>query len=358
MNLSDIKRPTLLVDKLKVIRNIEEMKQKADNNGIILRPHFKTHQSYIIGELFRNRGIDRITVSSVQMAEYFSRSGWKDITIAFPLNMREIDDINKLSGKLELNILISSKDHIKDAAKKLGSAIGFYIKIDTGYHRCGLEYNQLSEINEILTIGGSNASLKFRGFLSHFGNTYKVESEKEILQIYEEGKDRLNQLKLNFIDRFPDTILSVGDTPSCSIVRNFEGIDEIRPGNFVYYDLTQQNIGSCSIENIAVAVACPVIEKNTRRNELLIYGGAVHLSKDFTYNNDKSLTYGTIVRLNETGWIPFTDGSYLKSISQEHGQIHANQEVMSEINEGDLIGVLPAHSCLTANLLKKNTLYF
>jgi len=33
-------------------------------------------------------------------------------------------------------------------------------------------------------------------------------------------------------------------------------VDEIRPGNFVFYDLMQYRIGSCSVGQIAVAMAC------------------------------------------------------------------------------------------------------
>ena len=70
------------------------MAAKAKNNNIIFRPHFKTHQSKKVGEWFREEGVDKITVSSVSMAKYFIEHNWKDITIAFPFNILEIDDIN------------------------------------------------------------------------------------------------------------------------------------------------------------------------------------------------------------------------------------------------------------------------
>ena len=57
--------------------------------------------------------------------------------------------------------------------------------------------------------------------------------------------------------------------------------DEIRPGNFAYYDVMQYHIGSCNMDNIAVAVACPVVAVHPQKNELVIYGGAIHLSKEF-----------------------------------------------------------------------------
>jgi hypothetical protein len=47
------------------------------------------------------------------------------------------------------------------------------------------------------------------------------------------------------------------------------GATEIRPGNFVFYDLMQQNIGACSIDDIALRVLCPVISKQSLRTKLL-----------------------------------------------------------------------------------------
>ena len=49
-----------------------------------------THQSAKIGEWFKRFGVNAITVSSVQMAEYFAANGWNDITIAISLNPLEI----------------------------------------------------------------------------------------------------------------------------------------------------------------------------------------------------------------------------------------------------------------------------
>ena len=46
------------------------------------------------------------------MAEYFAENGWNDITIAFPFNLLEIDKINELAGKINLNILIILEDSI------------------------------------------------------------------------------------------------------------------------------------------------------------------------------------------------------------------------------------------------------
>lgn len=41
-------------------------------------------------------------------------------------------------------------------------------------------------------------------------------------------------------------------------------------------------IGSCSADDIVVAVVCPVVAKHEERGEMVIYGGAVHFFKRLT----------------------------------------------------------------------------
>ncbi|RLD73544.1 MAG: alanine racemase, partial [Bacteroidetes bacterium] len=85
MNVQNIQTPTLILNKALVLENIQFMAEKARKHHLSFRPHFKTHQSAEIGNWFKDAGVDKITVSSVSMAEYFAKHGWKDITIAFPL---------------------------------------------------------------------------------------------------------------------------------------------------------------------------------------------------------------------------------------------------------------------------------
>jgi D-serine deaminase-like pyridoxal phosphate-dependent protein len=69
-------------------------------------------------------------------------------------------------------------------------------------------------------------------------------------------------------------------------------LDELRPGNFVCYDVTQVQIGSCDFNQIAVVLACPIVSIHKERGEMIIYGGSVHLSKDSLKWQDKGVIYG------------------------------------------------------------------
>ena len=346
-----ITKPTLLLDKSKCLNNIETMADKAIKNNLLLRPHFKTHQSIEIGKWFRDFGINSITVASVSMAEYFALHGWKDITIAFPFNKLEIDEINKLASRIELNLLILSVESINFLKKHLKHKVGIFIKIDAGYHRTGILPENTDILDEIIA-GIINFNLiEFKGFLTHSGHTYTAGSIDKITAIHNDCLDKMQKLKLHYFKTFPNLVISIGDTPSCTLMDNFEGIDEIRPGNFVFFDLMQNQFGSCSIDQIALCVACPIIAKYKDRNEIVIYGGAIHFSKEYILNEEGERLFGLIVKLENKRWLSPLEGMYVSSISQEHGIIKTPDEHFDKFRVGDVIGILPVHACLTANLM-------
>lgn len=361
-----IKTPTLLIDQAIVKNNIRKMLDKVSNPDK-LRPHFKTHQSIEVGEIFKEFGITKITVSSVSMAKYFSQH-WNDITIAFTLNLFEIDEINQLNEIIKTNILVESLETISILERRLSRPIDFFIKIDTGYNRTGMHPNN-PEIEKIINMSGNSKKLNFKGFLTHAGNTYNAKGSNEILDIMERSFSELEFLSNRFNNR-NELISSYGDTPSCSMASSLDMFDEIRPGNFTYYDIMQYHIGSCEFEDIATVVACPVVAIHPERNEIVILGGAVHLSKEHIQGDNNFKLFGYVVEFidkitynsstiddKNIRWGKPVNGTYVKGLSQEHGIISASDEFIQKTHVGDLIGIMPVHSCLTANLLKDNQVF-
>ncbi len=351
---SQIERPTLLVDRQRVLHNIARMVEKARASGVQLRPHFKTHQSATIGEWFRSAGVHRITVSSVDMAVYFAAHGWTDITIAFPVNVRQIQRIDELSGRVHLGLLVESPETVEALSTRLLHPVDVWIKIDTGYGRTGIAWSDGSKVTAVARAICESKQLRFRGLLFHAGHSYQARSQPEVLAIYRESMSRIHALQAQLKQAgFPDVAVSLGDTPTCSVAERFEGVDEIRPGNFVFYDLTQLAIGSCSEHDIAVALACPVVAKHPERGELVVYGGAVHLSKDVLLLPDGRKCFGQVALPHERGWGQLQANVYVTSVSQEHGTVAAPASLIEQLQIGDLLMIVPVHSCLTADVMKR-----
>ncbi|MEM9823090.1 MAG: alanine racemase [Bacteroidota bacterium] len=345
-------RPTLLLDEAICRKNIKKMVAKAQRNTVRFRPHFKTHQSQEIARWFRQEGVNAITVSSVAMAQYFAEDGWKDITIAFPVNLHEIQMINDLADKIQLNLLVESLESIHFLDQKLSHAVHCLLKVDLGYGRTGIDCNNLDLIDAILQSIASSKMMQFVGFLGHAGQSYSARSVEHIRAVHQQSIKMILGLKAHYQSNYPNLQLSVGDTPTCSRAEDFGGVDEIRPGNFVFYDVTQHFIGSNTLEEIAVAMTCPIVARHSQREEIIIYGGGAHFSKDRIEDPRGKTIFGLVVENRALGWGPIIPGAYVKKLSQEHGTIHLPATHFGRYQVGDWVTILPVHSCMCANLMK------
>ncbi len=314
MNLDCIEKPTLLLNTARAQRNLERMAAKARRQGIRFRPHFKTHQSLEIGDWFRQAGVTAITVSSVDMALYFAAAGWTDILIAFSANRRQIREINDLAGRIHLELLVESADTVRYLDEHLQTTLDAWIKVDIGSHRTGIPVQEHAAIRELASqMRGSR--LRLRGLLTHAGHTYHAASPAAIAEIFEESRASLLEAQAALLQAgFSQTELSYGDTPSCTLVEDWSGLNEVRPGNFIFYDMIQRYLQVCAEEDIAVAVACPVVAKHIDGDvhKIILHGGAVHLSKDFV-ELDGSPSYGAVAPLDANGWGPTFAGASLFS---------------------------------------------
>ncbi len=343
--------PALLISESISRQNIRHMAKKMRMHGLLFRPHFKTHQSLNTARWFKDEGITAITVSSVKMARMFASAGWEDITVAFPLNVHEMEAINYLAQRVKLNVVIDMPEQAAALSVRLKQRVGFFIKTDTGYGRAGVKVNDTDEIDNLLRTA-QHPLLSFKGFLTHAGETYHAQSREEILDIHQRSSALLAGLKERYISRFPGIIASAGDTPSASLANNFNRLDELRPGNFVYYDLMQLQLESCRFEHIAAAVICPVISVYPKRREALLQCGAVHLSKEYLQNADGTLNFGLVVPFKEGKWLSPEGNDHLIRLSQEHGIFTTQSKWAEQLKPGDMVAVIPVHSCLTVDLMR------
>lgn len=354
-----IEKPTLLLNESLAQANIQRMAEKARAAGVRFRPHFKTHQSAEIGEWFRAEGVNAITTSSVDMALYFARHGWNDITIAFPANIRQAKTMAELAQRIQLGLLVESPEAVKRLAEVFRvpvdpqKQIDLWIKVDVGAHRTGLRWDDPAAAARVVEAVRNVPAFRLRGLLTHAGHTYGARGAQEVCQRYAESVEHISAMRCNLQEMgFDGMEISVGDTPGTSLCANLGPVDEIRPGNFVFYDTQQMQIGSCGWQDVAVALACPVVAKHPERGEMVVYGGAVHLSKDFTIE-DGQKNYGLVCLPEGDHWSAPLANAYVSGLSQEHGILHLSEKDLANMQIGDLVCILPAHSCLTVTLMKR-----
>jgi len=84
----------------------------------------------------------------------------------------------------------------------------------------------------------------------------------------------------------------------------------------------------------------------------VIYGGGIHFSKDRIEDQGKTI-FGIVAQNDANGWNDPIPNMYVKALSQEHGVVVVPQTEINNYSIGDLIYVLPIHSCMTADLMKR-----
>lgn len=349
--------PAVIIDEARARANIRAMADKARRSDVAFRPHFKTHQSSVVGRWFADEDVDRITVSSVKMAEQFAETGWTDITVAFLLNPLELPRIANLAAYLErrggrLGLTVDSVAAVQAAA---GLNVDIWTKVDTGYGRTGVHWDDTEKLTAVLA-----AIERPAGLLTYAGHSYAMRGGLGLDKLFTETVRRLTAAREEC--NRPDLALSFGDTPCCSAVDDFTGVDEIRPGNFLFYDLMQLQIGSCAETQLAAAAVCPVVGLYPERNQIVVHGGAVHLSKESLLLDDGRRIYGQLGTLylppggQADGLGRVLEEAPLVSLSQEHGVIEVMKEMGRGLTIGDLVVIWPVHSCLMCDLQRDFTI--
>jgi D-serine deaminase-like pyridoxal phosphate-dependent protein len=348
--LAKVVRPVCLVDLDRVRANIRRMADKARRAGVAFRPHFKTHQSAAVGGFFGDHGISGITVSSLGMAAYFADAGYRDITVAFPLNPRRIPELDALAGRATVGVLVDNPP-AAEALAGLGHPVRVWIEIDSGQGRSGIPWQEPAAVVRLAGGVKSATGRSVAGLLTHAGHSYAAGSPARVREIHAATVSRMARLA-EAVERADGArpLISVGDTPCCALAAELSGVDEVRPGNFIFFDATQLAIGSCSPEDLALAVACPVVGVYPARREIVLHGGAVHLSKD-ALELDGERVFGLLAAPDAAGLGVPDPRSKVVSLSQEHAVARVPDPARWRV--GDAAVVFPAHSCLTAEMFSE-----
>jgi D-serine deaminase-like pyridoxal phosphate-dependent protein len=336
-DFAHVKTPAFLVDKNIVEQNCSRMREKARHSKVAFRPHVKTHKSIEIARMQHGGAIGPITVSTLAEAEFFAGAGFRDITYAVPIAPEKLTQAADLARRIDrLNVLIDSFDALH-AIEEHGGPFDVFLKVDCGYHRAGVDPADPESARLAQAIAKSKAA-RFRGLLTHAGHSYNAQCVEEIRKIAAEESGSLTR----FRDRLGMKQLtrSVGSTPTLSVIEQFDNTDEVRPGNYVFFDAAQVAMGSCRREDVAISVLATVVGSYPERNNAIIDAGALALSKDRGADHiEPEIGYGIVCDL-DLNPLPMR----LAALSQEHGKI----ETSSHLPVGTQVRIIPNHSCLTA----------
>ena len=110
MKLSDLRTPSVLIDKTRLEQNIDRMQAAATARGIGLRPHAKTHKSPDLARVQIARGAVGICCAKLGEAEVFAAAGIEDIRLPYPLNPANADRVLELLDRTRLSFIVDDLD--------------------------------------------------------------------------------------------------------------------------------------------------------------------------------------------------------------------------------------------------------
>lgn len=340
--LTEITTPAFLVDRAVVQRNCARMRDKAQASGVAFRPHVKTHKAVEIGRMQHAGMTGPITVSTLAEAEAFADDGFRDITYAVPIapTPLKLERAAALARRIDRLGLLIDSERALHALEQFDYVFDVFLKVDCGYHRAGVDPASPDSARLAIAMSRSE-SVRFQGLLTHAGHSYHARDVEEIRRVAAEESGSLTRFRaLLAAEGLADVLRSVGSTPTAAVVERFSECDEVRPGNYVFFDAFQATIGSCTLDDVAVSVLTTVVGSYPERGTMIVDAGALALSKDLGPEHiDPRFGFGIVCDL-ERRPLPMR----IVALSQEHGKIAA-QPVLPV---GTRLRILPNHSCLTA----------
>jgi D-serine deaminase-like pyridoxal phosphate-dependent protein len=360
MTIDDLPTPSLLVERDRLLANIQAMAAKATAEGVALRPHVKTHRSAQIAEIQLAHGAYGITVATVSEAEVFVQAGFDDILIAYPVvGAHKLERLRALRQRgASVSICVDTHEGVELLARAFRSAapLRVLLEVDTGQGRTGVPHDA-PDLVPLAQAVAAAPSLSLGGVLTHGGFGYfgpqAGETKRAALErAAQQERDRL----LDAAERLAaaglvgeDFAVSLGSTPTLSAFVNAGRragagalrVTEIRPGNYVFHDAMQVALGSARYPDCALTVLTTVVSHRRGsggQERFYLDAGKKVLTSDGGYG----LTgYGQLLYNART--MVALPHAEIVALSEEHAW--ARVRGGATVDVGDRLRLVPNHAC-------------
>jgi D-serine deaminase-like pyridoxal phosphate-dependent protein len=339
MLVSEIDTPALLVDLDVMERNLRRVADYAKQHGLRLRPHTKTHKSPRIGRRQLDLGAAGLTVAKVSEAEVMLGASPPDLLVAFPVIGRpKLERLMAVARRTRVTISLDSlfaARQLSEAAQAAGANIGVLAETDVGMGRVGVSPGQdlLDLARGIERLPG----LSFEGIAFYPGHI------KDNSEAGKEAVTALGELLKSILDDFRRAgihapVVSGGSTPSLYHSHELAGLNEIRPGTYVYNDWNTVMTGACDFQDCAASILVTVVS-TARPGQIIIDGGSKTFSSD-RLANSTATTFGRVME---------APASEFHKMNEEHGYVDVRQSGR-QFEIGERLQIIPNHVCVAVNL--------
>jgi D-serine deaminase-like pyridoxal phosphate-dependent protein len=332
--------PALVIDLVKVDRNLTRLATYANEHEIAIRPHTKTHKSLKMATRQLRAGAVGLTAAKVGEAEVMSAAS-RDLLIAYPAidpyRTRRIAELAR--GVTTMRVAVDSAegiDALAAAARSAESTVGILVDLDIGFHRTGAPTPAAA-----LTLAqrvASHSTLTFDGIFFYPGHVWSPPAEqaeelKRIDALLAEAIDLMERAGLE-VD-----IVSGGSTPTAYQSHLVTKQTEIRPGTYIYNDMNETRAGFSTLDDCAATILCTVVSTAAADGKVVIDAGT------------KTLTSDRNVKFPDSGHghvVEYPDAKITR-LSEEHGEVDVSQ-CARRPKLGERLTVIPNHICPCVNL--------
>lgn len=339
MTIHELDTPALLIDLDVMERNLARVGKYAAAHGLRLRPHTKTHKIPALGRQQLALGAVGLTVAKVSEAEVMLASGTPDLLIAFPtFGAAKLARVVEVARQTRVTMALDSLEvarPLSGAAQAAGVEIGVLAEIDVGLGRVGVDAGEplLKLVQGIEALPG----LKFEGLAFYPGQIKSLDAAgvAEIAKVGEVLAKATDLLKRHSIEC---RVVSAGSTPTWEHTHEFPGVNEMRPGTYIFNDRNTVASGACGWEDCAVTILATVVS-TARPDQMIIDGGSKTFSSDRLASGTE-VTFGKILE---------TPRAKFHKMNEEHGFVDVS-EAERKFAVGDRVRVVPNHVCVAVNL--------
>jgi D-serine deaminase-like pyridoxal phosphate-dependent protein len=339
MHISELETPALLIDIEIMERNLRRAADYAREHDLRMRPHIKTHKIPELGRRQLDLGAVGLAVAKVGEAEVMLGANPPELLVAYPvIGRKKLARLMEVARKTRVTVALDSlfaARQLSDAARETRATIGVLAEFDAGLGRTGVrpgeELIQLAQ--GILRL----PRLTFEGVAFYPGH---------IRQLNEEGLKAMSQLALLLRQVLGDfkkadievKIVSGGSTPTLFYTHQLPGVNEIRPGSYIFNDRSTFMAGTCKLEDCAASILTTVVS-TAKPGQAIIDGG----SKTFSSDRLRAAAEPSF------GYVVDAPGTQFFTMNEEHGYLDI-RKAGREFTVGDALRIIPNHICVAMNL--------
>jgi len=339
MYVRELDTPALLIDLDVMERNLRRAADYARAHDLRLRPHTKTHKIPALARRQLEAGAAGITVAKVGEAEVMLAAEPPELLVAYPVIGRaKLERLVEVARRTRVTVALDSLQaarQLSDAARQGRVRFGVLAEMDAGLGRMGVAPGE--ELVQLVRGLVRLPYLTYEGIAFYPGHIKSLDNDG-LRQI--EALDELLQAALERLDREDLTpeIVSGGSTPTLYHSHRIRGLNEIRPGTYLFNDRNTWLAGACKLEDCAASILVTVVS-TARPGQVIVDGGSK------TFSSDR-LTPVAEVRY---GYVLEAPGAVFTRMNEEHGFVDVRRAGL-DLAVGDRLRILPNHICTAMNL--------